>query len=177
MSKSINTVFILILSIASLTGCSFDSNSVTQQSLDSLIVLPAAKKVKKNEISGSTQVFYQLHEKYPAQNTISHIENRLKSLGWTQIEYNELNLNAPTSLINGWTISSNPTKEPGDEVHIWDSVWKNELGEYIKYQFQYFSPKDRIKEQELLLVAAILVPSKRAKQLKRQMDDILEKNK
>lgn len=145
--------------------------------MDSLIVLPEANNIFKKEIDGSTQVFYQLHERYPAPKAIASIENQLKSLGWTQIEYNELNLNAPTSLIKGWTISSNPTEGPGDEVHIWDSVWKNEIGEYLKYHFQYFSPEGRINEQKSLSVAAILVPSKMAPKIKIQMNDILKKNK
>lgn len=177
MKIFMHTMSKLLIFIFMLVGCGQNSNSITQQSMSSLIILRGAENINKKEIDGSIQVFYSLHEKYPASKTIEMIEKQLHSKGWAQLKYNELNLNSPTSLVTGWTIIPNPTKDPGDEVHFWNTVWKNGAGDYLKYDFQYFSPKERIKEQKLVFVAAIFVPSKRAKEVKIKMNEILDNNK
>ena len=98
-------------------------------------------------------------------------------MGWIPLKYDELNFNAPTSLVTGWTLSKDQRKGVGNEAHVWYSIWKNATGDFIKYQFQYFSPEDRITEQDSLLVAAVLIPSKTASTILAQVKSIMEKNK
>ncbi len=174
------TVLKLMISFVLITGCNLDAKSGTKELMDAIIVLHGAENIKKRENDDTVHIFYKLRQVYPALESIKLVEDRLTSMGWTQLRNNELNLNTPTSLVTGWTVSANPRKGSSNEVHKWESVWKNSKGDYVKYHFQYFSPKARIEEQDLLYVAANLVPSKTAKKIiikYDQLNQMLEKKK
>jgi len=155
-------------------GCNSKPNPSAYKSSKSLIVLPNAEGVKKSDVNGTIQLFYHIKEIYPASKSIALIEKKLKSLGWTHLEYDDLNFNVPTAHVTGWRSQPDTEKGPGNDFHIWYSIWKNQADDYVKYHFQYFSPTNRIREQDSLFIAAILVPSKVADKIKTKVKTIMK---
>ncbi len=169
----ITTLLVIFISI--FMGCNSNSNQYAEILSKSLIVLPKAEEVQRTEIDGTTQIFYNLKEIYPASKSIDLIETQLKSMGWETLKYDELNFSAPTALVTGWSKTKDPKLGTEDEAHIWYSIWKNINGDYIKYHFQYFSPEGQITEQNSLRVAVVYVPSKVANEIKSKVKAVIEK--
>ena len=175
MKTIIYSKILLIIFISLFTGCSSNSDQYDEILSKSLIVLPKAEDVQRTETDGITQIFYNLKEIYPASKSIDLIEAQLKSMGWESLKYDELNFNAPTALVAGWSKAKDPKLGTEDEAHIWCSIWKNINGDYIKYHFQYFSPEGQITEQTSLRVAVVFVPSKVANEIKSKIKAVIEK--
>lgn len=158
------TIFFLLFFL----GC---NSNIPYYDLDnSFIIIEGAENIENSHHQGVYTLFYHLVENYPASKSISHIDKKLASLGWISLDYNDLNLNTPTSKISGWFSIVDPIKGSGYEAYLWDALWKNANGDYLKYTFKYTGPQNSIKEQSDLTIFAVFVPAKVAKEGKKKME-------
>lgn len=169
--KIIQTLFFLSLFL----GC---NSNIPDYDLDnSFVIIEGAENIKKSQEQGVYSLSYHLVENYPAPKSISQIDKQLALLGWVSLDYNDLNLNTPTSKISGWFSLVDPIKGPGYEAYLWDSLWKNTNGDYLKYTFKYTGPQNSINEQSDLTIFVVFVPAKVAEEGRKKMEKIINSYK
>jgi hypothetical protein len=157
-----NAVLILSLLILFLS-CSSKSDPSPSEYSDSLILLNKASNVRYAKLNGTDQVSYKIAAQYPANETISELNLKLKSKGWKPLEKDWLNPKIPTSHARGWTRFLDQTKAPNVEVHSWNSCWTNSQEDILTYGLVYSYPIKAAPEMMDLKITAIYIPQKLAK--------------
>ena len=169
MKIGMRTVIIIFCFL--LLGCSEKSSQSANDYSNSLIILKNASNVRYNKFNGHDEVHYKLISKYPAQEIISELNNRLKAKGWSPLEKDWLNPEIPTSLVRGWTNYIDGTKDPKLEVHVWNCDWTNENEDILIFDLKYNYPVNTQSEMIDLTVMGIYIPSEMAKKRKAKINE------
>ena len=156
--------FFLVLS------CTEKSSQSASDYSGSLVILTNASNVKYYKINGTDQVSYKLIAQYPAKDTISELNNRLKTKGWEPLKNDWLNPEIPTSHERGWTNFIDGTKDPNLEVHSWNSNWTNEKEDILTFALRYSYPVKTKSNMLELNVIGIYVPEELAKKTVAQIN-------
>ena len=82
MIIKMRTIVIFFCVALSVISCTDRSSQSASDYSDALIILKNASNVKYHKLNGTDQVSYKLFTKYPAKDTISELNNRLKIKGW-----------------------------------------------------------------------------------------------
>ena len=109
--------------------------------------------------------------KYPAKETISELNSRLKAKGWKALEKDWLDPEIPTSHVRGWTNFLDGTKNPNLEVHSWHSNWTNHQEDILIYILRYTYPIKTVSNMLNLNVSAVYVPEELAKKSLSQIQE------
>jgi hypothetical protein len=86
------------------------------------------------------QVFYVVHEPYPAKQLLKEIESSLKGGSWKPLKEDWLNPGMPSSLVSGWSDHGDGTSGTLMHVWIWTAQWENANGVLIEYTLRYVRP-------------------------------------
>jgi hypothetical protein len=119
--------------VALLIGCNAE-NSVAPEAL---VIYPAAKEVKRQQIGETWQVYYEVPIAYPADPVLKHIGASLAKAGWQPLPSDFLNPHLPSSHQTGWGSFVDATTKPNTKVHQWLAQWKNPQGEVVFFALQY----------------------------------------
>lgn len=133
-----------------------------------LIILDGASGQKHFYTGGIYRVLYQLQEKFPAENKISAVTQKLESAGWKPLQKEFLHPNIETSLVTGWTFYEDPPKRPEWIIYEWSGNWKDQKNNVVTYAFQYKDPIGKYKQSTVimkpssstLIVHAVYMPEK-----------------
>jgi len=132
-----------------------------------LVPLKGASKVRCDKGWGdSLHVAYSVNEKYPAQDVVSQISDRMKKLGWEPLKEDWLNPGIPSSHVGGWTEYIDATVKPERRVHAWKAQWKNGAGDVVDYNFQYSYPRNAKADLQSLWVNGSWFPRSAVAKLK-----------
>jgi len=129
-------------------------------SIKELNPLNGAEKVRYDKGAyDSLHVAYGLKEKYPAQDVLGKIAERLKKLGWKPLKEDWLNPGTPSSHVSGWGEFVDGTVEPERQEHQWLAQWKNRAGDVVVYCFTYSYPRKGKPDLQALWVNGSWFPA------------------
>jgi hypothetical protein len=97
-----------------------------------LVVVQSASHVHRSEIYDG-QVTYTLPERYPATQTITTIQTRLRELGFPLREHDFLNRQGSSATRGGWS----EVLVEGTHVLAWAQQWENPAGDILLFGLTY----------------------------------------
>jgi len=161
--KSTRFIIVLLVLFLYLISCKPKDSQNRLDYSRSLIKVSGAMNVQYSRLNGTDQVQYKVIVQYPAKDTISELNSRLKAKGWEPLKKSWLNPEIPTSHERGWTNFIDGTKKPNLEVHSWHSDWINKKEDILTFALKYSYPVKTKSSMLELNVLGIYVPEELAK--------------
>jgi hypothetical protein len=143
-------------------------SSCSQPFPEALIFLEGSKGLKHFYTGGIYRVLYQIDEKFPAEEAVRKVSQRLESKGWQPLKYEFLHPDIPTSVVTGWTFYEDPPKKPEWVIYEWSGNWIDKSNNVVTYAFQYKDPIEKYKQKTVIMrpssntmfVHAVYMPQK-----------------
>jgi hypothetical protein len=144
----------------------------------SIIILKGATDQKNFYTGGINRVFYRLDQKFPAEDAIKQVSNKLESSGWTPLNEDFLHPGISNSLVSGWAIYEDPPKRPEMMIYEWYANWKDKQENIVSYTLQYKDPIDKFRHGTVILkptnstlnVNVVYMPTKVAKSMRESIN-------
>lgn len=113
---------------------------------EELIRLEGAVDVRSIRVRGMDVLEYSLEARYPAEELILDVKQRLKERGWEPLPYVYLYPKFPSSHQDGWAIYRDPPKNPSRVIYEWAGDWQDSEGNILTYTFRYEDPYSKYEK-------------------------------
>jgi len=140
-----------------------------------LYVAPGAENVRFAKNVGRNDVYYDLHEDFPAKTFLANVDGFLKKNGFEVQKYDLLNPTIQNSYFRGWSDFEDHTKNPPRMVQQWMTDWRNDKGEYVVACLRYTWPVGKRQNTDGLEVVLMFVPKETADAMKKWATEPNEK--
>jgi len=129
------------------------------ESSSGLVEAPSAVEVRRSERKNIKDIFYKVHEVYPAKATLGFIKTKLESTGWVPLAEDYLNPDLASSHAGGWDAEfTDETKSPRQDVVQWLAQWQDKLGNIAQYSLQYRNDEGKPRNREVVEVIGSVLP-------------------
>ena len=117
-------------------ACQFTQSQNPKNYSDALYAVSGAKDIKYSKLFGE-QLYYNVKDKFPGEQTISNISEYLRSKGWVPLAYDYGLTELKNSHVRGWTHHFDGTTNPEREVYLWMAQWENATHDVVWYGLKY----------------------------------------